>query len=64
MILYYFTLGSGISACALLMQGSQRKYAVIPENLGVILSRWFSFFLGLKQDNWSFLLQKLVVLLL
>lgn len=51
MILHYFRLGSGISACVLPMQSGQRKYAMIPEILGVFLSRFFSFFLGLKQNN-------------
>jgi len=37
---------------------------VIPEILGMILSRFFSFFLSLEQDNWLLLLQKLLALLL
>lgn len=51
MILHYFRLGSGISACVLPMQSGQRKYAMIPEILGMFLSRFFSFFLGFKQNN-------------
>lgn len=61
MVLHYFRLGC---TCASPLQSNYRKHAVISEILGVLGQVLFIFPGFLKQDDCSFLLQKLLVLLL